>query len=68
MAHMYIHHITTTIRSSFYMSSILLGRLAAPDPSRPLQYLSPLQINNKQRNKGMNHAFILGPIGLVANI
>ncbi len=68
MAHMYIHHISTTIRSSFYMSYILLGRLAAPDPLRPLPYLSPLLINNKQHNKGMNHAFILGPIGLVVNI
>ncbi len=37
MVHTYIHHISITIRSSFYTSSILLGRLAAPDPLRPLQ-------------------------------
>jgi hypothetical protein len=62
MAHMYIHHISTTIHSSFYTSSILPVRLAAPDPLRPLQlkslfmvqyiintaYFSPLQVKVKE--------------------
>jgi hypothetical protein len=37
MAHMYIHQISVTIRFFFLHISILLGRLAVPDPTRQLQ-------------------------------
>ncbi len=39
MAHMYIHHISITIHSSYYTSSIHLGRLSAPGPPHQLQLL-----------------------------
>jgi hypothetical protein len=37
MAHMYIHHISINIHLFFLHISILLGRLAVPDPSHRLE-------------------------------
>ncbi len=41
--HIYVHHIIITIQLFLHTSSILLGRLAGPDPSRREQFCSIIQ-------------------------